>query len=568
MPKSSLFSDFRPSPPPPAGFRFVDLRPAGLSVLFAALLLGIVGCGPGPVRTASPQTAVLRVGTPMPVRQTNLLADYGYNILAMLATHDTLVRFDAAMQPLPQLARNWQANGDATEWHFDLRTDARWHDGRPVTAGDVEFTFEYLAAHHPASAWIADLVKEIRSDGPRIVFSLSRPYSRFLINGGFIVRILPRHVWQAVADPLQPGTAAVTVGCGPFVFKAFDPQAGRLSFRKNSAYYGPAPAVEELQFFLNRTFDNLVLALERGDIDVYYKYASGFAPAYRPRLTRAKNLQQPGADAMGVPAALGFNLRHAPVCNPAVRQAIALALDYPRLGQSLLATDGRVPTAGFVPPAFAFRTALPPLSYSPEESRRRLAAAGFADTDGDGILNLVGGTNLSLTLLARSDLEGTDGLLPILNHNFKQVGIELKIERADLSTWIARMQQDRYDLALLRTTAWGMVMEAGAASGYFDSRRQGGGTLANVADPAFHALCDAVLQTTDITEQERLYGMMQHYYAENLPALALCWAVYRYPAAARWQGWRVNPIEGGLVNRQSLSELQPASGRRQKPGGP
>ena len=542
-----------------AGLRCVFRRPAVRFALFAVLLPAVAGCGPGPGQTAAFRAAAdLRIGTPMQVRQINPLADYSYNILAMLATHDTLVRFDAQMRPVPQLARSWQVNADASRWRFDLRGDARWHDGRPVTAGDVKFTFQYLAAHHPASAWIADLVREVHTDGSRIVFRLARPYSRFLINGGFIVRILPRHVWQDVADPLRPGPAPVAVGCGPFVFDTFDPQNGRIRFRKNSAYYGPAPAVEGLEFFLNRSFDNLVLALEGGDIDVYYKYASGFPPAYRPRLARAAGLQQPAADAMGVPAALGFNLRHAPVSESAWRHAIVPALDYARLGQSLLGADGRVPSAGFVPPAFAFRAELPALVHRPEESRRRLAAAGFTDTDADGILNLPDGPNLVLTLLARSDLEGTDGLLPILEYNFRQVGIALEIERADLSTWIARMQQDRYDLVLFRTTPWGMVMEAGCASGYFDSRRQGGGTLANVDDPAFHRLCDAVLQTTGTAEQERLYAAMQYYYAENLPALALCWASYRYPAAARWQGWRVNPIEGGLVNRQSLCELHSA----------
>lgn len=51
---------------------------------------------------------------------------------------------------------------------------------------------------------------------------------------------------------------------------------------------------------------------------------------------------------------------------------------------------------------------------------------------------------------------------------------------------------------------------------------------------------------------------MQRYYAEHLPAVALCWAAAHYPATNRWQGWQVNPIEGGLVNRQIFCRLQPA----------
>jgi peptide/nickel transport system substrate-binding protein len=542
---------------PPTGGRFSQRWSAGSVFLLAALLLAMAACGARDQAAESPPVE-LRAGTPMQVHQANPLADYGYNILAMLATHDTLVRFDAGMRPVAQLATSWQVNADATEWQFDLRSDARWHDGQPVTVEDVKFTFEYLAAHHPASAWIADLVRAISTEGTRIVFRLKRPYSRFLINGGFIVRILPRHVWQSVNDPLRPGSTPVTIGSGPFVFETFDPRTGQLSFRRNPAYYGSTGAVENLRFYLNRSFDHLVLALERGDIDVFYKYASGFPPAYRPRLARAMNIQHLEVEAMGVPAALGFNLRRTPMRDPAWRKAIALAMDYPRLGQSLLQTQARIPGAGFVPPAFDFAVRLPELVYSPGKSRHLLTSAGYRDTDADGLLNRPDGANLKLTLLARSDLEGTDGLLPILNHNFEQVGIGLEIERADLSTWIARMQEDRYDLVLFRTTPWGMMMEAGCASGYFDARRHGGGTLANVDDPAFYDLCDAVLRTPDPLEQQRLHHAMQRYYAEHLPAVALCWAAAHYPATNRWQGWQVNPIEGGLVNRQTFCRLQPA----------
>lgn len=149
---------------PPTGGRFSQRWSAGSVFLLAALLLAMAACGARDQAAESPPVE-LRAGTPMQVHQANPLADYGYNILAMLATHDTLVRFDAGMRPVAQLATSWQVNADATEWQFDLRSDARWHDGQPVTVEDVKFTFEYLAAHHPASAWIADLVRAISTEG-------------------------------------------------------------------------------------------------------------------------------------------------------------------------------------------------------------------------------------------------------------------------------------------------------------------------------------------------------------------------------------------------------------------
>ena len=336
-----------------------------------------------------------------------------------------------------------------------------------------------------------------------------------MINVGFIIRILPPHVWEHVADPLKPGDANVVLGCGPFVFDDFD------------------------------TREN-----------VYYKYASGFLPSYLPRLVENKTIQLVYADAMGIPAALGFNLKQGPASLPAFRKALDLAIDYGKITQSLLGDSGKIPMAGFVPLTITSSLQLPALIFSQEQSRMQFSAAGFTDKDHDGLLNRPNGPNLSLKLLTRSDLEGTDALLPILSHNFKQVGIDLIIERADLSTWIIRMQEGLHDLVLFRTTPWGMVMDSGCASGYFDSRRTGGGTLANIEDPVFHGLCDRILENIDPSIQQKRYHDMQCYYADQLPAVALCWAVNAYPSSNRLQDLIVNPIEGGLANRETFVRVR------------
>lgn len=529
-------------------------------MMFKMVLAGVLclclfflgGCGPDR-ETASPEKSLrLRFGTPMQVRQANPLADYGYSIFAMLTTHETLVRFNSAMEPVPQLAKSWESSPDAKQWKFYLTEGALWHDGRPVTAEDIKFTFEYMAGHHSASAWIRDLISDIRIDGSAITFLLTKPYSRFLINVGFIIRILPQHVWEHVADPLKPGEADVTLGCGPFVFDGFDSRENRLGFHRNTAYYGPGPSIEGLEFFTRLTLDALTLLLIRGDIDAYYKYASGFPPPYLPRLAENKAIRLVRADAMGIPAALGFNLKQGPASIPAFRKALALALDYEKITQSLLGESGKIPTAGFAPPAMTSHLPLPALVFSPEQSRSGFSAAGFVDTDNDGLLNHPNGPNLSLKLLTRSDLEGTDALLPILSHNLRQVGIDLLIEQADLSTWITRVHEGLHDLVLFRTTPWGMIMDAGCASGYFDSRRNGGGTLANIEDPVFHGLCDRILENIDPSVEQKRYHDIQRYYADHLPAVALCWAVSTYPSSNRVHNLIVNPIEGGLANRETF----------------
>ena len=132
----------------------------------------------------------------------------------------------------------------------------------------------------------------------------------------------------------------------------------------------------------------------------------------------------------------------------------------------------------------------------------------------------------------------------------------MTIDRADLSTWITRIREGVHDLVLFRTTPWGMVMDAGCGSGYFDSRRAGGGTLASIEDPFFHGLCDSILKNIDQTREIELYHDMQRYYADHLPAVALCWAVNTYPASNQLLNLTVNSIEGGLANRETFCSVQ------------
>ena len=530
----------------------------GLSLLlFSTGCLLISGCG----RTEADHSkkavsGVLRVGTPMNFRQTNPLADYHYSILSMLATHETLVRFDAKMDPVPQLASSWTSSSDATIWTFSLVENAQWHDGFPVTADDVKFTFEYMASHHPASAWLEKLIRTIEVNGSQVRFILNQSYSRFLINVGFVVRIIPRHIWEPVKNPLQPGNIQSELGCGPYKLTSHDTRENRLTFTKNESYYGPAPAYDRLEVFSHLTFDNLTRLIMRGDVDVYYKYASGFLPHYLPRLKENKKIHIFYADGVGVPAALGFNLKTGPGSDLNFRRALCLALDYEKIGRSLLGETHKIPGTGFVPPALEKGLSnLPALVFSPELSRKRFFEAGYRDTDHDGLLNHPdSGENIELKLLARSDLEGMDALLPIIAHNLKQVGIGLQINKADLSTWIVRVRGQQHDLILFRTTPWGMFMEAGCGTGYFDSRRSGGGTLANIEDPAFYHLCDRVLENTDPTIEIQYYNDICRYYARHLPALALCWSINAYPCARRLAAPVINPIEGGIVNRDVLCQ--------------
>lgn len=298
------------------------------------------------------------------------------------------------------------------------------------------------------------------------------------------------------------------------------------------------------------------MALIKKRVDLFYKYASGYPLQYIKQLEKSSDIKFLEADSLGVPAALGFNLKHTPLDMIDVRKAISLAINYERITQCFLRGNGDLPGPGFVPPAFPFYKNFPNLNYNPEKSRKLLESCGFEDRDNDENLEFPDGNKISLNLLVRGNLPGNNQLVKLLTHDLEAVGLHIAVQYVDLSTWINFLNQDKYDLVLFRTTPWGMMMHAGYSSGYFDSRKKGGGVIGNISDPDFQLLCDKILETTDSSRLKELYHDLQSYYAQHLPGIALCWSKNIYPFYKNLQGFKINQLEGGLANRFSWSSLR------------
>lgn len=532
-------------------------------LLLMVWLLWGSGCskGEGPA-TAALSEPVLRVGTAMTVKQANPVADYYYNKLAMVMTHDSLVRFDEDLNAVPQLAVKFGSDGEGRIWTFDLNPHARWHDGRPVTPEDVKFTFEYLAKNHVSGGWAGHIIDRIETRENQVVFRLKKPYSRFLINAGFAVRILPRHIWEGISDPYETSDKAVAMGCGPYRLDCFDRSAGTVSFRVNHDYYGPVPKTERVDFRTYGTTDLLALALIKGQVDLQYQYAAGMPVPYVNKLAAQPHLACMAVASMGIPAVLGFNLSRPLVRALAVRRAVALAMDYSQINACLMQGEGKIPSPGMVPPPFPFQADAAPWKQDLDQSRTLLASEGWMDRDGDGILETAPKVPAVLTLLVRSDLWGENQLVKLLARDLRKIGLGLKVRSADLSTYLAFLKEGAYDLVLFRTTPWGMMMHAGYGTGYFDARTTGSLNMCRLKDDAFFRLCDGILENTDPNRLKTLYAEVRNYYAKHLPAVALCWGRSFFPYNKTWRGFRINQLEGGLANRFSWRDLAPPGPER------
>jgi peptide/nickel transport system substrate-binding protein len=519
-----------------------------MSVMFALALCWSVGM----VEHAEAET-VLKIGTPNIVKSANFFSDYYLGILAHISNMP-LMKMDQDGNLVGLTAERVEVSEDNTTWTFYIRDNLYWSDGEKVTPEDVKFSVEYTGAHNPNAGWIKDTLDEAKVVGEdAVALTFHKPYTR--LNLEFATyNILPKHIWENIAEPMQYTNPEVNVGHGPFYLEKVDLNAGIISFAKNPHWQGAQPQIDGFEVHCFKNMDVLSLALEKHDVDTFYKYAGSYPYANVERLQATGDFELAQKLNMGL-VFLGMNLKQAPFSDKNFRQAIAYALNYEEIVKLDALGYGEVPNRGFVPTSMGGYTETAKLEYAPEKARALLAEAGYADSNGNGLLEGPDQHDLNLKILVRADWIR---VAELLRDYLKAIGIESEIRSADLNTWAAEKDEYNYDLTITRTTPWGMLMHANWGTGYFDSRRTGRGVLHILDDENFLALCDEILATSDAAALSDYAAGVQTYYAEELPAIALYWNVIVTPYNTAFTGWMPDPLYG-IYNVDTLLNVKTTS---------
>ena len=284
----------------------------------------------------------------------------------------------------------------------------------------------------------------------------------------------------------------------------------------------------------------LSLALEKGEVDAYYKYAGTYPYASVQKLKDTGSFDFVEKDNIGL-MFLGMNLQKEPMSDKSFREALSFAINYSEILQLDALGYGQVPNAGFVPPSMMPYKETARLEHNLTRAKAILEDAGYRDQDGNGILEGKDGKDIRLEFLTRSDYQRATELV---QEYLKLAGIDSELKNVDSSTWIKQKDAGEYDLTVTRSTPWGMLMHANWGTGYFDSRRTGEGVLHVLDDPVFQKLCDDILAATSDDQLKDYAYELQDYYAENMPAVALYWNKVETPYSNNWQGWYSDPLYG------------------------
>jgi peptide/nickel transport system substrate-binding protein len=469
-------------------------------LLLAVPLSGALGCA-RKLPIDEGRLVIALPGTPVSLDPRLATDAYGEQILQM--SHASLVRLDAAGDPVPDLAAGWETP-DPRTYVFRLRPGLRFHDGRPVTPGDVRGTFAWIldpANRSPHRAVYRYVERIATPDARTVVFHLSEPFAPFLST--MVRGIVP------AGSPA--GAYTPPPGAGPYRIDDVSPD-GEATLSAFDGFYGGAPAIREVTVKFLPDSNVRFLELRTGSVNFTL---NGVDPDLLPAAASTGRLvveEAPGGNV----SYLGFNLRDRALSDPRVRRAIALAIDREAIVRAIWKGHADVVESILPPGSWALATDLPPVRPDPARARRLLDEAGYRIPGGD-----TDAPRLRLTYKT-SQNEVRIRVATVIQEQLRRIGISVEIQSLEWGTFFSDVKKGNFQLYGL---TWVGISDPDIYHHAFHSGSvpPDGANRGGYANPEVDRLTDAARREPSREKRRAMYRQVQRILARDLPVFPL-WA--------------------------------------------
>ncbi len=357
--------------------------------------------------------------------------------MILYSVHDALVKPMPGGLMTPSLAESWSESKDHLTFTFNIRKGVKFHDGTPVTAEDVKFTFErYKGA---SATLLKSKVKEVQILSPsQVRFVLKEPWPDFMTFYGTTASgagwIVPKHYVQKVGDD---GFKSAPIGAGPYRVVSFKPGV-EIVLEAFDGYWRKKPSVKRLVMKSMPEETTRAAALKNGEVDIAYLLTGPVAEEIRrtPGFTVKAPLLS-GAFWLELPEQ--WNPK-SPWHDKRVRLAASYALDRKGINQAETLGFSRL-TDSIVPRIFQFAVPFDPPPYDPAKAKQLLAQAGYPNGfDAGDFYPFPPYFSMGEAIVS----------------NFEAVGIRTRMRTMERAAWFAAWRQKQVH---------GMLMVISAAAG-------------------------------------------------------------------------------------------------------
>lgn len=387
----------------------------------------------------------------------------------------------------PDLALSYEFSEDRRLLTFRLRPDAVWSDGTPITAEDVRFSWR--AQTDPAVAWAyadtKDAIEDVEVlDAHTVRFRFSQVYPFQLVD---VVdgKILPSHLWSRLPFAEWRSNAdwfrENLVVSGPFRLAAWRP-GQELLLERNERYYDrKAPRLDRVRF--------RVVPDQASQVEQLLAAAIDFVPIVPPG-DAARLAAHPEVELHVYGARqydyVCWNTRRAPFDDPRVRRAMTLAIDRQALVDTLWHGYARVAAGPIPADVWARDPELVPWPFDPAAASRLLAEAGFADRDGDGVVER-DGRPFRFELLTNSSNRLRSDAVVMIQENLRRIGVEALPRTLEIHTLTDRNLAHDFDATL---SGWAIDTTLDLRTYFHSAALEDGYNFGAYANPTVDRLVD------------------------------------------------------------------------------
>jgi peptide/nickel transport system substrate-binding protein len=470
----------------------------------------------------------------------------GAEVMALI--FDSLMTISPDNAVIPWMIDDLEIDASSQTYRFRLKDGLMWHDGHPLTANDVIFSFKYPMSQS-ASRWIkiCRQIDKVTAEGSEISIKLKQSNPYFAREGLADLPIIPRHIYENVKDASAFGQ---TVGSGPFKMLQYLP--GQAYTLERTEYFQGLPLVAKIMMPIISDKSTAMQALAAGKLDAL---TSSLPPEAARWLSSQSGLTL--LSGLGYsPNLLYFNCERYPFNDANVRRAFSLAINKNSLAEVVHLGHAKIGAGVLAAPDSELYSDWPS-KFDLDEANRLLDLAGYAARNDQG-LRLMNGHPMEFSLLAYSDAL-IIRTAEMIAQDLLKVGVALKVAALDSDTVDSLVwpefdvkKRGNYDLALWSWSAPVQLNPSAPISLLSSDPALGNLNIGGFKSQTIDDLCRTYVSTDSMAGREKIaLDIYEQAYLE-MPFVVLNYNdVLNAANTEKYESWRMRRGVG-IINKFSF----------------
>lgn len=418
---------------------------------------------------------------------------------------EPLVTLDESQKPSPMLADNWQHQGK--KWLFTLRSNITFHNGQPLTAYDVQATYEQFiqmdADDNPYTSRIKQLISNLKAMDDRTV-AVEAKYEGYIT---LYAMNFPVVQSSTIYDDMPRGT-------GPYWYVRYDIDSA-VRIEANPLWWQQPPTMNSITFRRYESSGDAIQGLQTNGVEML-STRSGSAAICR-KLSDLTSMDYPlWTYELMVPNLSAKSV----MSNVKVRQAVMYAINRATIASNAyldMATQSEVP---IMPGTWLYESQSAQYYYSPERALQLLQDAGWDDLNGDMVLDRLDGikvSELTLNIITYNDAASSvrENAAEMISKYLSVVGVKCTVETMSSSNLKKRIKSGEYDIALIGLNFSEVPILVGLLG------TDGSMNFNFYSDTVMDSLLKQTASAADEAGMKQVYSQIQMKVVESLPIMGL-----------------------------------------------